>query len=103
MGRKLSPGESMMVAIKKVDVQPIMNEVHRHPFLWVCAFIAIFFVLGNLFEILWMLLRDLRRFAWKILRYPRRFVKHRIVDPMRKKYSKRYGKKKRNDRTLFKK
>ena len=100
---KVSPATSMYIAIKKVNVQPILNEIHTHPFTWVFASIILFFVIGSTFEILWMLLRDIRRFMYKIFRTPVRFVKYKVVDPVTKKFSSRYGKKKRSDRTIFKK
>jgi len=101
MGKKLSPADSMLIAVKKVDVNPIMNEIHSHPFIWVPVFIILFFAIGNLFEILWLLLRDLRVLVFRLLRYPRRFVRSK-TEPIKKFFVKRYGKKKRGERGIWK-
>ena len=101
MGRKqLSPGARMTIAIKKCDIQPVIDEIYYSPFVWVPALMVAFFFFGNIFEILWLLLRDLRRFLFRMLRYPRHFVKGR-TDKIKLFFLRRYGKRRREDRGSF--
>lgn len=101
--RNGSPATEMWIAVKKIDVQPVMHEVHKYPFLWVTFLILAFFTLGSLFEVLWMLVRDLRQLLFKAWRYPRRFVRHKIIVPIQDRFGKRYGKDAREKRRLIKK
>lgn len=104
MGRKhkvYGDVERMEIAIQKLNIDPIKEEFNHNP-LWFLALLVGFFVLGNLFEILWMFARDLKRLFFKVLRYPRRFVK-RYVDAVKSFFIKRYGKNTRKERGLKKK
>ncbi len=101
MGKQVRDTSRMYKAIQKVDIQPIINEIHHNP-LWIFALIALFVVLGNLFEVLWMIVRDLKNCTLKILRIPRRFVK-KYIEKVKHFFSNRYGKKKREKKHFFKK
>ena len=101
MGKKYTDWERMEIAVSKVNIQPIINEIHHNP-LWLLAFIVFFFVVGNLLEILWILFRDLRRFLFRLTRYPVKKARS-LATSVRLRLRKRYGKKKRSERSLWKK
>jgi hypothetical protein len=91
----------MVVAVKKIDIQPVIKEIHYYPF-WVVVFIVLFFVVGNLFEILWMMLRDLRRFVFRIFKWPKMKLR-KYGTNMRHRLKKRYGDKARGNKKYTKK
>ena len=101
MSKHVRDTSRMYKAFQEVNINPIINEIHHNP-LWVFFFIACFIVLGNLFEVLWMIMRDLKNCVLKILRYPRRFVR-KYIQVVKHFFSKRYGKKKREKKHFLKK
>jgi len=102
MSNDLSPADRMLIAIDKSDISPIISEIHNSPFLWFPAFIVLFFVFGNLFEILWIMFRDLRGFLFRVVRWPKQKIRD-FGKNVRHKLRKRYGTKVREERKIWKK
>jgi len=101
MAKKPDNIERMIIACKKVDFKPVIDEIH-HNVLWVPVLIVLFFAVGSLFEILWMIARDIRRFIFRLFRWPRRKVRDFGIF-VRHKLKKRYGEKARNEKKYGKK
>lgn len=95
---KLNDSQRMMVAIKEINIKPIIDEVHHNP-LWIFFALVLFFAVGNLLQILWILSNDLRRLLTKLLGYPKRFVRKGVAK-IKLFLSKRYGKKKRGKKSI---
>ena len=69
------PLDRMIIAIKKSDISPIINEIYYSPFLWIPALIILFFAFANLFEVLWVILKDLQNFVLRIFRWPKKKIR----------------------------
>ena len=89
MSRKLDEFQRLEVACKKVNIQPVIDELWS-PF-WIPVLLVAFFALGAILDIMFTINRDIRRFVAKLLR-PLRSGIRRVIHG--KKFRSKRNKKK---------
>lgn len=89
--RHQSDTDRMLVALKNVNINPVLEEFNHNP-LWIIPAILIFICVANVLEVVWMIIKDVKRAFFKVLWYPKRFIRNRIK-VVRHFFDKRYGRK----------